>query len=662
MSFKIISIVSIFIIGFTPLNGQDTPDTTAPPDAPSAKTSKKGISLVQRPSNNTRGDTIPGLDISKVPDTRESDGGTPKNSSASGTTHPTAVQAANGKEGEGSGIIEETEGGYWLKDAPLNEVFQYLAQRSQLQYFYNTNLSGPDYLVTGQLVDAADPVAQMEELGLMYEVTIYKQGNTVYALVPSQLSVLPNKPTSYQLHYLRPSDIDKIKVILQPFLTPGTGVVEYEEKTNTIVVFDNNEKNVAQLMALLEKIDQPKQQVAIETRILRVKSSARNRIGVDWSSVLGEGTALRASVSLNNLFNLPDLDTVSKVLTLGAGETGTRNRNYSGSTLIFSPPQIQAVVRALNSGGLVQQESSPTLITEDNEEGIISVIDRIPIIVSTVSATTVGQNTTDTVRYKIDSDDPVGDPANTREIGVTVSVTPTILPDETIRMSLRPRSSQIIDFIESNSGNSYPRVNESSISTMARVPDGYSLLIGGFYEEVDSDDSKKVPILGDLPGANFLFKSDDKSKEHTSLVFIVTPTLYRPSSVAESEALEQELHDTHILPVNHDSPDPERPGFNYKPSLKNTFAGIFKSRRATPSPNPLVPRLKQQYQPRKESVVESPYQGSVYPQAESNTPAPRSATPAPTVATPPEPSAQASPVSSTKSGFFKQLFGRKQSH
>ncbi len=633
--------------GTPPSNSQDLAEVPAPAGVPSLEEAieeaKRKAEVAQ--SSNT-GDTVPGLNVGQaIENEKESEG----------DEVPTATQAAKGNEG--AGVIEETEGGYWLKDAPLNEVFQYLAQRASMQYFYNTSLSGPEFLVTGQLLDATDPVTQMEELGLMYEITIHQKGNTVYALVPAQLTVLPNKPTSYQLRYLRPSDIDKIKAILMPFLTPGTGSVEYEEKTNTIIVFDNNERKVRELMDMLSKIDQPKQQVAIETRIMRVKSSSRNRIGVDWGSVLGEGTPIEASVSLNNLFNLPNLDTIDKVLTLGTGETGTRNRSYSGSNLILSPPQIQAVVRALNSGGLVQQESSPTLITEDNEEGVISIVDRVPIIISTVSATTVGQNITEVVRYKIDQADPVGDPSTSREIGVSVAVTPTILPDGTIRMKLRPRSSQIVEFVEARSGNSFPRVNESSVTTMARVPNSYSLLIGGFYEETEADNSRKVPIFGDIPGANFLFKSDDKSKENTSLVFIVTPTLYDPARIYENNKMSQNIQDLHVLPTNHDSPDDERPGFNYRASMKNTFAGIFKKRRPTPRSSPLVPRQEQQYEPRDPA----PYYGSQessqtykYPDSVPTQPAPTQVAAAP--------SAQATPVSQTKGsgGFFKNLFGNKK--
>lgn len=484
-------------------------------------------------------------------------------------------------------IIEETADGFWLKSAKLNDVFQHLAQLGNMQYFHNTEIDAPNFVVTGQLMND-DPIRQMEELALMYGITIHQKGNTVYALNSAQLSQLPTEPFRYQLKYLRPKDIEQIKLILQPFLTPGSGIIEFETKTNTLIVMDNARKLDA-LAVFLDQIDQPKQQIAIETRILRVSSSSRNRIGVDWNSVLGEGLEFSGASSLNALFNLPELDTVTQVLTatgsgsslglvknnLEYGYSAERNRSDNEANLVLNPLQLSAVLRALNAGGLAEQESSPTLIAEDNEEGLISIIDRIPIITSTISETSAGQNITEEVRYKIDEEDPVGNPTDTREVGVSVAVTPTILPDNTIRMALRPRSAQVVDYVEGPTGNRYPRVNESTVTTTARVPNGHSLLIGGFYEEISSDKSNKVPGLGDLPAVGLLFKSTDKEKEHTSLVFIVTPKLYRPELAMENDLTSHEIHESHILPSNHDYPDPANPGFNHRSNLRNTMANTF---------------------------------------------------------------------------------------
>ena len=560
-------------------------------------------------------------------------------------TNPPAAATDSGSIPAEEQIVSDEEG-FWIRSARLNDVFQYLARLGDLQFFHNSDLDAPNYVVTGHLRDG-DPVAQMEELGLMYGVTIHRKGSTVYAMTSAQLSQLPTKPFQYNLRYLRPTDIDQIKAILQTMLTPGSGIIEYEPKTNTLIIIDNEQK-VDVVKEILADMDRPKQQIAIETRILRINTNSSNKIGVDWTSVLGEGLTIEGAESLNALFGLPDTDTVSEVVTLtntlaktatspfegesvftetqggtllngaldgdvngstttdytgtdtfgnsrneGSNRSYSRNQNISstGSNLVLSPVQLSATLRALNAGGLAQQESSPTLITEDNEQAIISIIDRIPIVTTTISETDAGQNISEDVRYTIDSADPTisDDPTRTREIGVSVAVTPTILPDNTIRMSLRPRSAQITDLITGASGNVYPRVNESSVDTIARIPNGNSLLIGGFYEENESDNNTKVPVLGDIPVLKFFFSSTEKTKSNTSLIFVVTPKLYEPTSSSQTLMTTRDLQERHVVPNDHGWPDRHNPGNGYEAHLGWTAGNLVNAYDPIPPSNALHP-------------------------------------------------------------------------
>jgi len=278
-------------------------------------------------------------------------------------------------------------------------------------------------------------------------------------------------------------------------------------------------------------------------------------------------------------------------LTEGFDNTNstTQNITSTGSHLVLSPVALQATLRALNQGGLASQESSPTLVTEDNEPGVISIIDRIPIIVTTVSETTAGQNISEEVRYRVDLDDPVNDPATTREIGITVAVTPTLLPDNTIRMALRPRSAQVVEFVSGQTGNLYPRVNEATVDSIARVPNGHSLMIGGFYEQAEQDGTNKVPVLGDVPGLSFFFKSTDRQKENTSLVFVVTPKKYSPVIIDESDSMTRGLHERHVMPRDFQWPDRQNPGLNHESNLGWTMGNIFNRYPDSPPANPLHP-------------------------------------------------------------------------
>ena len=193
------------------------------------------------------------------------------------------------------------------------------------------------------------------------------------------------------------------------------------------------------------------------------------------------------------------------------------------------------------------------------------------------------------MRYKIDASDPTIDtnPDKHREIGISMVVTPTLLPDGTIRMKIRPRSAQIVEQILSLSGNKYPRVTESMIESIARVPDGYSLVIGGFYGESESNGKTKIPLLGDIPGLNFFFKSKEATKEKTSLVFIVTPTSYDPTKRASNQRATDRFRAATTIDCDHDWVDEDNPGPAHEPNMKRTLRGL------QPTEAPYYPRAEE---------------------------------------------------------------------
>lgn len=469
------------------------------------------------------------------------------------------------------GQIEEANGGFLIRDAAINDIFQMLAKRANKQYFHNNSIAGAEFNVSGHL-NGGNPLQQMEELAFVYGLTLYTKGNTVYALNTEQLNQLPASEWHYQLRYLRPDDIEQIKALIQPMLSP-TGIANYEPKTNTIIIIDSAHQ-VERAKNLLTTVDKAKGQVVIEVKILSVNSSAGERKGVDWSSSLGAaGIPIETIGSLNSLFGIDSVLTAAGTLASGRVLGGSDTPTTSNS-IVLSPLQMNGVLRALQTGGLVTQTSNPTLITEDNEKATISLIDRVPIITTTINETTVSSQTTEEVRYSVDAKDPVGDPSTTREIGVTVAVTPTLLPDGTIRMKMRPRSAQVVEEIVGQSGNRYPRVSESMIESITRIPDGHSLIVGGFYGQVKSKKNKKVPLLGDIPGINFFFKSKEADKESSSLVFVVTPTSYDPSSAAETCATSKTIRNNLSIKPGHDWIEPTLPGPAHEPDLDRTLKDL----------------------------------------------------------------------------------------
>ena len=524
------------------------------------------LPVVSQPDGNAE---IPEIGVSELP----AIGGDVQPITADGGTGAAPFAPLEEQKKE----MEQTSEGYIIKDAGLNDIFQFLAKSAGKQYFHNLKINGPDFTVTGHL-DDGNPLNQMEELAFMYGLSLHTKGNTIYALTQAQLSQLPSAEFHYQLQYLRPTDIEQIKELIKPMLSPGTGIVNFEPKTNTIIIIDSATR-IEAAQKLLHGIDKAKGQIVVETKILRVNSNNGIRNGVDWTNSLGKGVGISVARDLNSVFGLPNASTTSN--------------------LVLSPLSISGVLRALNNGNLANQVSNPTLITEDNEQATISIIDRIPIITSTTTPSATGQPTvSEEVRYKVDSSDKAitEDPENHREIGISLVVTPTLLPDGTIRMKMRPRSAQITGYVLGQGsggfeGNRYPQVTESMVETLARVPDGYSLVVGGFYGEIQSDTKSKVPGFGDIPIINFFFKSKEAAREQTSLVFIVTPKSYNPVSGSSTNRVSDDLRMQTELPGDYNWVDPYNPGPAHEPNMRRTLRGI------TPTEAPYYPRADEMEAP-----------------------------------------------------------------
>jgi len=466
---------------------------------------------------------------------------------ADGAAAPAEGTAPAGEDADAPNPIEEADGGFLIKEANLNDIFQLLAKRADKQYFHNNKINTDDYKVTGHLNGDADPLTQMEELAFQYGLRMYVKGNTVYAMMTDQLEKLPAKEWTYSLRYLRPTDIEQIKALVQPMLTVGRGIVNFEPKTNTIVVIDTAH-HIEMVERLLQKIDRPKGQIVVEVKILNVNRDTGSMTGVDWASTLGEdGLSINMIRSLNSVFGL-GTDVLS---TAAAALPGAAMTETNGGNLILSPLQITAVLRALEENGLVTKKSNPVIITEDNEKARVSLIDRVPIITTTSTAATSGGNPTVTeeVRYKIDESDST-DPDTTRELGVTVTLTPSLLPDGTIRMKMRPHTAIITGYVEgvevNGNRNQYPTVAEGTLDFIARIPDGDSLLVGGFYKSEDTMKSNQVPILGNIPVISFFFKSEKMVNNKSSLVFCVTPTSYSPSSRSSNRRQSNRLQNSYV--------------------------------------------------------------------------------------------------------------------
>ena len=64
-------------------------------------------------------------------------------------------------------------------------------------------------------------------------------------------------------------------------------------------------------------------------------------------------------------------------------------------------------------------------------------------------------------------------------------------------------------------------------STIVRLHDGETAVIGGLISDESGETTRSIPVLGSLPGLGAAFRSKAKLHSRTELVIFLTPKLIR---------------------------------------------------------------------------------------------------------------------------------------
>lgn len=468
---------------------------------------------------------------------------------------------------------------YMANGVDANKLFRALARKGGFQFFDNPALAG--ITVSGR-VNVNDPKTAIRDLAAAHNLLVYDSGDTLFVRTVEEMEKMPLRSASYRLQYLRQENIE---ALVLPMLTPNRGSVKLDTKTNMLMIQDNDYA-INNVMQWLKKVDQPQRQVNLQLTFLRIQESANMRFGIDWESTLGaEGysVSLGTANSLRSLLNFghdkyspPNSDGEAILPGAGGGNLGNPAQNgvqaatetfTAPTAAILQPGAITVVMRALKERLGAEEIASPNLVLEDNEPGLVAIVDRYPIVEFQPAEASSGSDfisLSSEIRYKIDKEDPVPsatDPG--REIGVSFAVTPTLLPDGTIRVKVAPRTASISEFISVPTGsdtppNIVPRVAEARSTSTLRVPDGYSAILGGFYAINKSVGENKVPVLGDLPFVGWVFKSRETIDEKTRLLFILTAASFDASCVPAVTRTERRALEPAESPVELPSKRRER--------------------------------------------------------------------------------------------------------
>ena len=126
-----------------------------------------------------------------------------------------------------------------------------------------------------------------------------------------------------------------------------------------------------------------------------------------------------------------------------------------------------------------------------------------------------------------------GDQITTITVGTILSITPQISDVDWVSLDISPVLTSLIRTEESPSKTATaPILDTKQASTLLRVRDSTTVVLGGLIQTQKANAQKKVPLLGDIPWFGKLFTGTYRASEKKELVIFVTPHIVRDNEVS----------------------------------------------------------------------------------------------------------------------------------
>ncbi len=304
---------------------------------------------------------------------------------------------------------------------------------------------------------------------------------------------------------------------------PSTGgQIQADPATNSLII-TAPEPQYRQLRAVIDKLDQRRAQVYVESLIAEVSADKAAEFGVQWMS--GTGTGGNSVGLLGTNFSVGGTNLLSLAAGASAGTFTGASSPATGLNIALGERRngalvLGALARFIQSNGNGNVLSTPNLLTLDNEEAKIVIGQNVPFV--------TGQYTNN------NSAGGTVNPFQTierKDVGLTLKVKPQISENGTVKMQIFQEVSSIDTKSSSTSGLI---TNKRSIESSVLVEDGSIVVLGGLLQDDFTNSQEKVPGLGDIPLFGNLFRSETRSRKKTNLMVFLRPVVMRDAAATEN--------------------------------------------------------------------------------------------------------------------------------
>ncbi len=398
-----------------------------------------------------------------------------------------------------------------IKDLSLDEIFKLLIGENDLYYKFNQNFLRISSLNTR--IFNIDYITSVRNgtavLNASVDATPTEEGGT--RSINGDNKITSNDKFDFwakisnELTAVLNTAEDKYKAD-KPIINPSAGIVTI---TATKKQLDRVDKYIKILRKRLHK------QVLINVSILSVSLENKSSTGIDWS---------KFNLSLNNSANFN---------SVGTGTNPLKALNYTNTYTVISDNifSMSGLIDFLSTYGNTKTVSSPKVLTLNNQQALITVGDNINYRVpeDSTSNTSNAPTVTTYKNYSI-------------FIGVLLNITPEISDNGEIILRINPSVSNF-KYTEDDGKQTVPReiapdTSEKKLSTVVRVKNGSTIILGGLITNSKGKDNSSVPLLSDIPILGNAFKHTGDSLTSQELIFVITPKIIGVRGVTKTSLRE----------------------------------------------------------------------------------------------------------------------------
>jgi general secretion pathway protein D len=379
-----------------------------------------------------------------------------------------------------------------INDQPIRKAFELIAKNAGINFIFDKDVRTDtkiNVMVRNAMID------DVIKLVLLTHQLDHKVINDNSILIYPNNA---NKQKDYQEQvvkrfYLANSDPKQVLNLVRTLVK--TKDLYIDEKLNLLVMKDTVDAvRLAERLIAAQDLAEP--EVMLDVEVLEVARGRLRDLGLRFPErvnfgPIGAGTAAAPSTVELKERNFETASIANPALVLNLRQQDT-------DTSLLANPRIRV---------------------KNRDKAKIHIGDRVPVITTT---TTPNVGVSSSVSYL--------------DVGLKLDVEPNVYLEDEVQIKVQLEVSNIVREVQVQGTLAF-QVGTRSAATTLRLKDGETEVLAGLISNEDRLTANSLPGLGDLPLLGRLFGSNNRNKNRTEIVLLITPRILRNINITSASPI-----------------------------------------------------------------------------------------------------------------------------